>query len=53
MKNSEGEPRNREVHTRPIEINLSIAGERNQIFEEVKQEWVNNTYNRFSIHAYW
>ena len=51
MKNSEGEPRNREVHTRPIEINLSIAKERNQIFEEIKQEWVNNTYNKFSIHA--
>ena len=50
MKNSEGEPRNREIHTRPIEINLSIARERNQIFEEVKQEWV-NVQNRFFIHA--
>ena len=50
MKNTEGESRNREIHTRPIEINLSIARERNQIFEEVKQEWV-NVQNIFFIHA--
>ena len=50
MKNSEGETRNREVHTRPIVINLSNAQERNRIFEEIKQEWV-NTYRKFSIHA--
>ena len=36
MKNSEGEPRNREVHTGQIEINLSRAQERNRIFEAIK-----------------
>ena len=50
MKNCEGEPRNREIHTGQIEINLSIASERNQIFETIKQEWV-NVQNKFFIHA--
>jgi len=41
MKNSEGEPRNREVHTRRMEINLGRSSERNRIFQAIKEEWVN------------
>ena len=50
MKNSEGEPRNREVHTLRMEINPGRSSERNRVFQAIKEEWI-NVQNKFSIHA--
>jgi hypothetical protein len=50
MTNSEGEHKERKIHTRLVPIRLRSGADRNRFFQTVEDEWV-GVYNKYAKHT--